>query len=204
MPVLNSTIIIPNHRSVSEHADVVREYLNKELAANRMSGPFGREEMEAICRGPFYCSPLIVADDDKKRVCRHLSKGDKLTGTPSVNAYIDKEDFPTRFDLAFKIADMVSFRFPRIPLIFLLHALRRISFVLCFLYTRTLYPHRCHDSNSHGFGLNSIPGFGLRFPIPASAPDSQFNTWLRPQIPIQFAILGCGLRFRFAAEAYTV
>jgi hypothetical protein len=40
---------------------VVQEYLGTELAAKRMSGPFDQATTEKILRGPFYCSPLIVA-----------------------------------------------------------------------------------------------------------------------------------------------
>jgi hypothetical protein len=86
-----------------------------------MSGPFSREEAEAILRGPFFSSPLVVdvqpqqpGTPDKIRICRHLSKASK--SHPSVNSHIRKEDFPTRFDLASKVAEIVSllpfFSFP--------------------------------------------------------------------------------------------
>ena len=42
-------------------------------------------------------------------MCRHLSKGDKTT--PSTNSHIHKEDFPTCFDTALKVANIVH-RFP--------------------------------------------------------------------------------------------
>jgi hypothetical protein len=71
--------------------------------------------METICRGPFLCSPLIVDSNDqgpgrepKKRVCRNLSKGDSFSGTTAVNDSILKEDFPTRFDMPSKMAEVVS------------------------------------------------------------------------------------------------
>jgi hypothetical protein len=71
-----------------------------------------------VCRGPFFASPLIVASSDqgpglepKKRVCRNLSKGDSKAGIPAVNDYIDKADFPTRFDMPSKMADLVSHHF---------------------------------------------------------------------------------------------
>ncbi len=114
LPELTRTIIIPNHPSVMEHPEVVREYLDKELAAGRMSGPYSQEETERILRGPFYSSPLIVAEQDegpeeppKYRVCRHLSKGDKVSGIGSVNSFVEKELFPTHFDMASKVADTV-------------------------------------------------------------------------------------------------
>ncbi|KAJ7025694.1 hypothetical protein C8F04DRAFT_909996, partial [Mycena alexandri] len=42
-----------------------------------MVGPFSRSDIEIICRGPFYASPLIVVAQDngpglevKKRICK--------------------------------------------------------------------------------------------------------------------------------------
>jgi hypothetical protein len=117
MPILPHTIIVPNHPSVNDNMDAVMEYLNTELQENRMSGPFSQQQMERICRGYFYASPLIVASQDegpglppKRRVCRNLSKGDRTSMMASVNSFIEKEDFPTRFDMASKVADKVSFR----------------------------------------------------------------------------------------------
>ena len=115
MPKLEQTVIIPNHVSVNENFNVVMEYIKTEVDACRMSGPFSLEETERILRGPFYASPLIVSVQDqgpnlppKRRVCRNLSKGDRTSGMPSVNSFIDKNDFPTRFDMAFRVADAVS------------------------------------------------------------------------------------------------
>ena len=113
MPPLSDTIIIPNHPSVPLHMDMVLEYLEVETAAGRMSGPFSREEVEQILRGPFQSSPFIVSiqtqgpgEPDKIRVCRHLSKASKHG--PSVNSFIEKENFPTRFDTAARVAEIVS------------------------------------------------------------------------------------------------
>lgn len=118
LPPLQSTIVIPNHSSVQQNLDVVMAYITTELDARRMSGPFSREETERILQGPFYCSPFIVAIQDqgpdlplKKRVCRNLSRGDKTSGMGSVNSFISKEDFPTRFDMAARVAEAVSYPF---------------------------------------------------------------------------------------------
>jgi hypothetical protein len=118
MPLLSSSIIIPNHLSVEADHEVTREYIRTELALGRMEGPFSHAEMERVCRGPFYASPLLVSYNDqgpgldpKKRVCRDLSMGDPSSGTPAVNDFIDKLDFPTRFDMAPKMAEVVSFHF---------------------------------------------------------------------------------------------
>ena len=112
MPPITDTVIFKNHPSAILHSDAVDKYLIDELNAGRMSGPFSQQHIERILRGPFFCSPLLVSIQtqqpgmpDKLRVCRHLSKGDK--NTPSMNSHIHKEDFPTRFDTALKVADIV-------------------------------------------------------------------------------------------------
>ena len=113
MPPLVTTVIIPNHPSVTQHTETVDQYLMDELKAGRMSGPFSRQRVENILRGAFYSSPLLVSVQtqqpgvpDKLRICRHLSKDNK--DFPSVNSHIHKEQFPTRFDTAARVADTVS------------------------------------------------------------------------------------------------
>jgi hypothetical protein len=44
--------------------------------------------------------------DLKKRVCRNLSKGDSRSGFSSVNSFIAKDNFPTRFDMAWRMAEV--------------------------------------------------------------------------------------------------
>lgn len=112
MPPLLDTVIFKNHPSTFLHSDVVDKYLTDELDAGRMSGPFSLQHVENILHGAIFCSPLLVSVQiqqpgmpDKLRVCRHLSKGDK--NTPSMNSHIHKEDFPTRFDTASRVADIV-------------------------------------------------------------------------------------------------
>jgi hypothetical protein len=70
--------------------------------------------MELLCRGPFYSSPLLVVTQEegpslgvKRRVCRNLSIGDERSNTPAVNNFIEKADFPTRFNMAFNVAKTV-------------------------------------------------------------------------------------------------
>ena len=78
-----------------------------------MTGPLSCAEVESTLRGPFYSSPLLVSvqpqapgTPDKIRMCKNLSKGTKTT--PSVNSHILKSSFPTRFDTASRVADIVS------------------------------------------------------------------------------------------------
>jgi hypothetical protein len=114
MPALIETVILKNHPSTLQYPDTVKEYLADEIQAGRMMGPFARTEVEQILRGPFFSSPLIVSVQpqglgmaNKLRVCRHLSKANRKTA--SVNSHVKKEDFPTRFDTASRVADTVSF-----------------------------------------------------------------------------------------------
>ena len=113
MPALTKTVILKNHPSCTQYADTVHQYLIDEVKAGRMSGPFSRQHVEFLLRGAFFLSPLLVSVQtqqpgvpDKLRVCRHLSKGDRAN--TSVNSYIHKEQFPTRFDTASRVADVVS------------------------------------------------------------------------------------------------
>ena len=115
MPALTSTIIIPNHPSVHQHPELVDKYIRDEVDTGRMSGPFSSGYIKHVMRGEFFSSPFLVSvqvqqpgTPDKLRVCRHLSKDGK--NHPSVNSHIKKEDFPTRFDTASRVADIVSFR----------------------------------------------------------------------------------------------
>ena len=113
MPALVEPVILPNNPSTYPYMREIQDYLQKELLAGRMSGPFSCEEAEAILCGPFFSSPLVVdvqpkqpGMPDKIRICRHLSKASK--SHPSVNSHIRKEDFLTCFDLASKVAEIVS------------------------------------------------------------------------------------------------
>jgi hypothetical protein len=112
-PNLASTYIIPNHPSVFDYPEDIQKYLSTEIAADRMSGPYSSHQVEKILRGPFQSSPFIVSvqpqgpgEPDKIRICRHLSKATKYIA--SMNSFISKEDFPTRFDTASRVADIVS------------------------------------------------------------------------------------------------
>lgn len=113
MPPISQSVIFPNHPSCITYKAAVDAYLAEEVAAGRMSGPYSKLETERILRGPFQSSPLIVSvqpqqpgTPDKLRVCRHLSKGSKLH--PLVNSFIEKTDFPTRFDTATRVAEIIS------------------------------------------------------------------------------------------------
>jgi hypothetical protein len=110
---LPSTVIFPNDVSVTDNADFVNQYIQEEIAASRMSGPYTQQEAETILKGPFQCSPMLVSVQtqgpgipDKLRLCRHLSKGN--THSASTNSYVDKGKFPTKVGTASNVADIVS------------------------------------------------------------------------------------------------
>ena len=137
MPSLSHTVIMPNNPSILSYPDTVSDYLTKEVNAGRLSGPFSHDVAEKILHGPFQSSSLIVSVQpqepgvpDKLRVCQHLSKASKLHA--SVNSYIHKNDFPTRFDTASKVADIVSFLFYSVSFPYLLPSFfLHISFAFC-------------------------------------------------------------------------
>ncbi|SJL09303.1 uncharacterized protein ARMOST_12680 [Armillaria ostoyae] len=111
-PPLQHMIIFPNYVSDPAHTAFIDDYLDKEVTATRMSGPFSQEEVEAIL-GPFQYSPCSVNSQDqgpdlppKLRVIRNLSKSDKLH--PSTNDYIDSSKFPTRFGSVAEVAKIIS------------------------------------------------------------------------------------------------
>jgi hypothetical protein len=112
-PPLRETVIFKNHLSAASHGPFIDSYLLDEVAARRMSGPFTQADTETILQGFFQCSPIIIdvqlqgpGEPDKLRLCRHLSKGDKIH--PSTNHFVDKEKFPTRFGTAAEVSEIVS------------------------------------------------------------------------------------------------
>jgi len=113
MPKMTQTTIVPNHFSCNPFMNDVFNYLTEEVQDGRMTGPLSHAEIESMLRGPFYSSPLLVSvqpqapgTPDKIRMCKNLSKRTK--DVASVNSHILKVSFPTRFDTASRVADIVS------------------------------------------------------------------------------------------------
>ena len=176
MPPLSQTIVMPNNPSTISYLDTISDYLTKEVTAGRLSGPFSREVTEQILRGPFQSSSLIVSVQpqepgvpDKLRVCQHLSKTTKVHA--SVNSHIRKDDFPTCFDTASKVADIVSllpfYLFP--PFSFLLYT----SF-LRFVH-EDVFIYQCWSSAQSLFGYFCIMQVTLDFSIIFSVPCHQHD-----------------------------
>ena len=112
-PKIHQTVIHKSPPFDSDSVATITAYLDKELLAGRMSGPFTCVEVEHILRGPFVCSPFVVSSQfqglgipDKLCVCRNLSKAS--SNFPSADSFILKEHFPTHIDMAFRVADIVS------------------------------------------------------------------------------------------------
>jgi hypothetical protein len=119
MGSLVETHILDNIIPSPDHWPLIDSYLLDEVSSGRMDGPFSRSTVESILRGPFHASPLLVVvqpqapgEPDKIRICRHLSKSKKASASkgpiPSVNSFIHKETFPTRFDTIIRVAEAVS------------------------------------------------------------------------------------------------
>ena len=114
MPNMLATTIIPNHSSCDLFMDNVLFYLTEEVCDGHMSGPLSCAEVESMLHGPFYSSPLLVfvqpqapGTPDKICMCKNLSKGTQTVA--SVNSHILKASFPTRFDTASHVADIVRY-----------------------------------------------------------------------------------------------
>ncbi|EHS63726.1 uncharacterized protein PGTG_21802 [Puccinia graminis f. sp. tritici CRL 75-36-700-3] len=88
-----------NHLSARLAEDKIRDSMKKELAANRMFGPFTIEEVKSKFQF-FRTSPLgaVVNGDSYVRPINDLSfpHGDPLI--PSVNSFVNKHDFETTWD----------------------------------------------------------------------------------------------------------
>lgn len=88
-----------NHTSSLLVADKIKDNIAKEVTENRMFGPFSHEEMSNIF--PFYRSnPLgaVVNGDGAIRPINDLSYPRNIPQTPSVNSFVNKNDFKTTWD----------------------------------------------------------------------------------------------------------
>lgn len=116
-----------------------------------MSGPYSKEELEDIVKGPFQSSPLVVSIQpqeglpDKIRICRHLSKSNH--NHPSTNDHVDADKFPTRFGSASQMAEIVS------------------TFLFCHLFRHLFFPTPPLSFLLADQGFLSYAPRGMIFPI---------------------------------------
>ncbi|POV95200.1 hypothetical protein PSHT_15787 [Puccinia striiformis] len=105
----------PNHKSALMAREKIEETITKELAAKRMYGPYSKEQVFQKF-GFFRTNPLgaTVNSDGSVRPINDLSfphEGD----IPSVNSFVDKEDYQTSWDHFDKVS--IFFRRQTQPLL---------------------------------------------------------------------------------------
>lgn len=82
----------PNHKSATDHPEVVDAHIRKERSARRYTGPIDPNRLELII-GPFRSAPLgTVPKGDSFRIIGDMSY--EQDGVPSVNSEIDAAQFP--------------------------------------------------------------------------------------------------------------
>lgn len=89
----------PNHSSALLVKDKINSNIIKEVQRGRMFGPYSHVQMSNIF--PFYrSSPLgaVVNGDGSIRPINDLSYPRNVTGTPSVNSFVNKNDYITTWD----------------------------------------------------------------------------------------------------------
>jgi hypothetical protein len=89
----------PNHASALQAREKITKSLNKEIAAGRMFGPFEKEQVNEVF--PFFrTNPLgaVINGDGSLRPINDLSHPHGEEGIPSVNSFVDADDFKTTWD----------------------------------------------------------------------------------------------------------
>lgn len=99
----------PNHKSATDHPEVVEAHIRKERSAGRYTGPFHPDRLELII-GPFRSAPLgTVPKGDSFRIIGDMSF--EQDGVPSVNSEINAAQFPCEWgtfaDCAVLVAEAV-------------------------------------------------------------------------------------------------
>lgn len=110
LPQLSMTIT-PKNYYLPEQEHIVQSYIDAEVLAGRISGPFSVHEAEQFFGGHFWSAPIGLVPkaggkSDEWRMVQNLSS--KLLGEVSVNSLIDSDDFPTSWGTAQMFADYVS------------------------------------------------------------------------------------------------
>ncbi|EHS64703.1 uncharacterized protein PGTG_22339 [Puccinia graminis f. sp. tritici CRL 75-36-700-3] len=89
----------PNHASAWEAKDKIEEKLQKEILAGRMFGPFTHDQVQEKFSF-FRSNPLgaVINGDGSLRPTNNLSFPHGNPQIPSVNSFVDPNDFPTTWD----------------------------------------------------------------------------------------------------------
>ena len=109
-PPLSATFLPQNLSSANLHPSIINQELLDEVANSHMSCPFSSDEAAMIFGGFFRCSPIGLVEkvpgDSNWRMIRHLSKQDKDGN--SISAWLDSDDFPTRYFTSMWVAQFTS------------------------------------------------------------------------------------------------
>lgn len=110
MQPLVETFTPENHKAGIEHIEFIREYVDEQVAAGHMTGPYDRQQVRNILGTHFRSSPLAVAEKPNSksgwRLVQNCSFKDRHG--VSVNDMIDSDDFPTKWGTAAQVAELVS------------------------------------------------------------------------------------------------
>lgn len=108
---LTRTHTPPNHLHRPEQLKFVSEYVREQVQLRRMSGPYTQTQVESFLGGPFMSSPIFLihkaGSPGKFRLIQDCSFKNK--DGFSVNDFIDSDKFPTRWNTALEVAQIVSF-----------------------------------------------------------------------------------------------
>jgi hypothetical protein len=89
----------PNHASALQAREKIEKSIQTELDAGRMFGPFEKEQVNKVF--PFFrTNPLgaVINGDGSLRPINDLSHPHGKDGIPSVNSFVDANDFKTTWD----------------------------------------------------------------------------------------------------------
>lgn len=92
---LTSTFIPVNHKSALQNKLAVSSHIRKELSLNRYTGPFHPSRLQELI-GPFQTSPIGVVPKSNGafRIIQDMSFPRDSEPVPSVNSFINSDDFP--------------------------------------------------------------------------------------------------------------
>lgn len=97
IPPILRTFIPPNKDSTEVLSHIFVDILQTEFNKGRYLGPFSREELEREI-GPFQTSPLSLVPKSGKpgkyRLIQNLSYPHSNTPVPSINSFLNSDDFP--------------------------------------------------------------------------------------------------------------
>jgi hypothetical protein len=86
----------PNHSSSLAHPTVIEDYINKERAGGRYTGPFSHSRLESLI-GPFRTSPLgtvpKAGDPGERRIVQDFSFPRNDSSHSSINSEINVDEF---------------------------------------------------------------------------------------------------------------